>query len=640
MTRCKIGCALAAMSLSVLAVPAGATTIVRVADEVMVEEAPLVVVARVAAKGPTASGAPATEYRFAVEQLLKGTAGPELTVRVPGGMGADGIGRRIYGAPSFAAGERAILFLEPRPGGDYRILHLMQGAFREVMREGRSLAVRDLADVAEVSRGGALAPRWAAEAEPVRELEPFVRWIADTARGARRPADYRVALPGKAAGAGRIVAPFTLFNDQDTGLNIRWFEFDDGGRVDWRFGANGQVGVPGGGLDDFKAGLAAWNADSQTPIDYRFAGTTQSTVGLSDFDDINAIHFDDPQDELTNLTGNCTGTLALGGVGYFVDTLPFRGTQYHPVGEGDIVINDGLECFFADIANPSKAAEQLFGHELGHTLGIDHSCGNPSGPSCSNPTLDDALMRAFFHSDDRGARLNSDDLAAARALYRQGGGNQQSPPAAPSNLTAIPLSTSEVELAWQDNSNNETDFVVDARFLAGSFVPIGTVPANSTGAVVEELSSATGYVFRVRAVNAQGQSSSPSNEAQVSTNAVPGPCFPGAQALCLADGRFKVDVDWATDQGTSGKGQVAPNVASDDSGLFYFFDEANWELVVKLLNACPVNERFWVFAGGLTNVQVVLRVVDTETTAVRHYFNPQVTPFQPVQDTTAFATCP
>jgi hypothetical protein len=47
-----------------------------------------------------------------------------------------------------------------------------------------------------------------------------------------------------------------------------------------------------------------------------------------------------------------------------------------------------------------------------------------------------------------------------------------------------------------------------------------------------------------------------------------------------------------------------------------------------------------VFAGGLTNVQVVLRVVDTETTAVRHYFNPQVTPFQPVQDTTAFATCP
>jgi hypothetical protein len=143
----------------------------------------------------------------------------------------------------------------------------------------------------------------------------------------------------------------------------------------------------------------------------------------------------------------------------------------------------------------------------------------------------------------------------------------------------------------------------------------------------------------VRATNAQG-TSAPSNEAQASTNAVPGPCFPGAQALCLAGGRFQVDVDWATDQGTSGQGQVVPNVASDDSGLFYFFQEANWELVVKVLNACPVNERFWVFAGGLTNVQVVLRVIDAPTGAVRHYFNPQITPFQPVQDTSAFATCP
>jgi len=649
MTRCRIGCTLAVMSLSVLAVPAGATTIVRVADEVMVEEAPLVVVARVAAKGPTASRAPATEYRFTVEQVLKGTAGPELTVRVPGGMGADGIGLRIYGAPSFAAGERAILFLEPRPGGDYRILHLMQGAFREVKRDGRSLALRDLADVTEMRvHAGALDAAPAAAGEPVRDFAAFARWIADAAGGAAPAAEYRVSLPAAGEGPGRVAAPVNLFEDPFTGLKLRWFEFDDKGSIQWRFGTGGQPAVPSNGLDQFKTALNAWNADSQTPIRYVFAGTSGASGGLCNldvcgfdgYDKLNVILFGDPNDELTNLSGSCSGTLAYGGPWYDDPTAFFRGEEYHIILNADIVINNGLECFFNGVANAGKAAEQLFAHELGHTLGIDHPCGNQGGPDaqCDNPVFDDALMRAFIHNDARGAKLNSDDLAAARSLYRPGGGNQGNPPAAPSNLTAAPLSTAEIALDWQDNSNNETDFVVEAKHLAGSFVAIGTVPANSTGAVVEDLSPATGYVFRVRAINAQGTSAS-SNEAQASTNALPGPCFPGAQTLCLADGRFKVEVDWATDLGTSGQGQVVPGVSSADSGLFYFFQESNWEMLIKVLAACPVNGHFWVFYAATTDVEFLVTVTDTATQAVSSYYNPQKTTAQTVTDTTAFATC-
>jgi len=57
------------------------------------------------------------------------------------------------------------------------------------------------------------------------------------------------------------------------------------------------------------------------------------------------------------------------------------------------------------------------------------------------------------------------------------------------------------------------------------------------------------------------------------------------------------------------------------------------------MNACGING-YWVFAGGLTDVRVTLTVTDTQTGAVKTYTNPIGTPFQPIQDTSAFSTCP
>ena len=62
-------------------------------------------------------------------------------------------------------------------------------------------------------------------------------------------------------------------------------------------------------------------------------------------------------------------------------------------------------------------------------------------------------------------------------------------------------------------------------------------------------------------------------------------------------------------------------------------------MVVKVLNGCGVDSNYWVFAGGLTNVQVVMTVTDTQTGAVKTYTNPQGQSFLPIQDTLAFA-CP
>jgi virginiamycin B lyase len=112
----------------------------------------------------------------------------------------------------------------------------------------------------------------------------------------------------------------------------------------------------------------------------------------------------------------------------------------------------------------------------------------------------------------------------------------------------------------------------------------------------------------------------------------------GGTTLCLNVGRFQVNARWFTADGRSGPGQAVR--LTIDSGYFWFFSPNNVELVVKVSNACDFNSRFWTFASGLTNVNVVITVTDTQTGAVRTYTNPQNTPFQPVQDTNAFATCP
>ena len=75
-------------------------------------------------------------------------------------------------------------------------------------------------------------------------------------------------------------------------------------------------------------------------------------------------------------------------------------------------------------------------------------------------------------------------------------------------------------------------------------------------------------------------------------------------------------------------------------GYFWFFNSANIEVFAKVLNACSSNQLFWFYAGGLTDVKVRLTVTDTRTAKVQIYDNPPRTPFRPIQDSNAFATCP
>lgn len=111
-----------------------------------------------------------------------------------------------------------------------------------------------------------------------------------------------------------------------------------------------------------------------------------------------------------------------------------------------------------------------------------------------------------------------------------------------------------------------------------------------------------------------------------------------ATTLCLNAGRFAVTADFqGTAEGPSAPAKAVP--LTGDTGYFWFFDAANVELVVKVLTGCAVNADYWVFAGGLTNVGVELRVTDTQTGLFKTYSNAAGTPFKPIQDSSAFP-CP
>jgi len=478
---------------------ASATTYVPVSDPNLADQAAAVARVKVisADAGP-ASLAPATDYLVEVDELVKGyLPGSTVVVRVPGGVRADGFGLKVFGAPEFQPGEEAVLFLQPAADGTYGILHLMLGAFHAQRVGNEQIAVQDLSEAHRLGTTGG------SEEKAVRDLDRFTSWLADRAAGVKRPADYWMERP--AAGRGSLDKEYATLPTADK-VPVRWFTFDSLKGVSWKVHSSGQPGME---LDQtiaaFQAALDAWTSDPTSGIQYVYGGTTTASNGLGKADGVNAILFNDPNGQVPG-TFDCKtgGVVAMGGPYYMASTKSYDGQSYHEAFEGDVVTNDGTECFLKD---PATAAE-VFAHELGHTLGFGHA------------TDEQALMSPKVHRDGRGAKLADDDCMGASVFY--GDGSYEPAPSKPVDpAQSIDLKTgkpakTEITLAWSSTFARTAYFQVESKSKTG-YRPVLTVPASSTEATVKGLKANTAYMLRVSALDETGATLGSSNEVAVKT---------------------------------------------------------------------------------------------------------------------------
>jgi hypothetical protein len=115
--------------------------------------------------------------------------------------------------------------------------------------------------------------------------------------------------------------------------------------------------------------------------------------------------------------------------------------------------------------------------------------------------------------------------------------------------------------------------------------------------------------------------------------------FDGRVAEVLG-GRFRISVTGENFSAVPFVGKAVP-LASTDSAIFWFFQPANFELLIKMVDGCSLNDRYWVFYAATTNVAFTIRVEDTFADETVTYTNILGSTSNIARtDSDAFATCP
>ncbi len=164
--------------------------------------------------------------------------------------------------------------------------------------------------------------------------------------------------------------------------------------------------------------------------------------------------------------------------------------------DGAVVYLNGTEVFRSNM--PTGAISNT---TLASTT-IDGAGESTWNPATINPTLLVAgtnVIAVEIHQ----AAATSSDISFDFSLT---GSGVPSAPAAPTNLTAVAITTSQVVLGWTDNATNESGFKVERSADNITFTQIGTTTANISSYNDSTASGGLTYYYRVRATNAAGDS--------------------------------------------------------------------------------------------------------------------------------------
>ena len=163
--------------------------------------------------------------------------------------------------------------------------------------------------------------------------------------------------------------------------------------------------------------------------------------------------FDDPNDDVeADFSCSTGGTLAVGGPWYDPDvTGRWNGETFTTASRAPISSSTTASPAFSSAPSTrARLAEELIGHEPGHTLGLGHSSENAGE---TNQTLRDALMYFRIHNDGRGARLASDDIDGLRRLYDSsfaGGGGGGGTSGCPAGTLCLVDGRFQVSATWSN----------------------------------------------------------------------------------------------------------------------------------------------------------------------------------------------
>jgi subtilisin family serine protease len=147
----------------------------------------------------------------------------------------------------------------------------------------------------------------------------------------------------------------------------------------------------------------------------------------------------------------------------------------------------------------------------GTSMATPHVSGAAALYAAMNPGLTAAAIKtAILNGTTFTSSLNGITVTNGRLDIGNlvGPPTPPSPPDAPSGLTATPVSSTQINLAWTDNSSNEDGFYIERCTGAGcvDFAHIGSTPAGAMSFANTGLSASTTYRYRVRAFNTAGTS--------------------------------------------------------------------------------------------------------------------------------------
>jgi len=109
-------------------------------------------------------------------------------------------------------------------------------------------------------------------------------------------------------------------------------------------------------------------------------------------------------------------------------------------------------------------------------------------------------------------------ISCSTSPNNNGGNNTVVIPLAPTNLSAVAVDTTQVNLTWTDNSTNEAGYKVQRKIAGGIFADVASTAADMSTFSDFALTSNTTYTYRVYAYNSAGNSLQYSNEVTITTN--------------------------------------------------------------------------------------------------------------------------